>query len=416
MRVLITNYSLNQRAGTELVVYEVASELRRRGHQVAAYSSQLGEVAEMLRASSIPVITSPEDCPWVPDIIHGQHHLDAMTAIMALPGVPAIYHTHGGLPWQERPPTHPRILHYVAMCRDLADTQWIELCLQPAQISAVPNWVDLSRFRNSRSPGPDPKSALLFGEGLGDPSIKEKLAPVFAAQGIQLQNTADWTADERRAPELVLPRYDIVLGSGRSALEAMACGCAVVIANPQCCLGWVRPEYFFELQRQNFSPKRADAALNPDLITTSLATYDAEAAVEVTALVRERCTLTHAVDELLHIYEDTLALWPRAQAEIDPASENHAAYLYLRSLASAVRDVEFLQVTSRKLQSEVDQLTKERDKLAAQQPKLDELSEKNREHQTTLFHLREHWFGRLALSLSRRKENTPRCPKAKKSD
>ena len=41
MRVLIKNNSLSARAGTELVVYEIGRELRRRGHEVAAYSSTL---------------------------------------------------------------------------------------------------------------------------------------------------------------------------------------------------------------------------------------------------------------------------------------------------------------------------------------------------------------------------------------
>ena len=58
MRVLLTNNTLANRAGTELYVRDVAIELLRRGHHPVAYSTHLGPVAEELRAATVPVIRS----------------------------------------------------------------------------------------------------------------------------------------------------------------------------------------------------------------------------------------------------------------------------------------------------------------------------------------------------------------------
>ncbi|WP_009962927.1 glycosyltransferase [Verrucomicrobium spinosum] len=404
MRVLITNNSLSARAGTELVVYEIGRELRRRGHEVAAYSSTLGEVAELMVGSSIPVVNQPEACPFQPNIIHGQHHLDAMTALLAFPNTPAVYHTHGGVPWVERPPVHPRILHYIAMCEDLADVTRINLGLQRDQVTALPNWVDLNRFRGNHQPPAKPERAVLFGGGLGDPAMVAKLRPAFEPLGIRLDSTADWTETDRRTPELALPRYDIALASGRSALEAMASGCAVIIANHESSTGWVRPDNFAMLKRQNFAPKRPDPGFDASTIQTFLSAYDAESARKVTLMTREQCELIRAVDRLLELYETTVRSWTQRQKaardwELERAEEDRKAALnYLRQLAVAVRDVEALHVTNRRNQKQIESYARAKEKLANEIGHLEKKLSRTGNDVQLVNQLRRHWLGRIALS------------------
>lgn len=408
MRILITNHSLAARAGTELVVYEIARGLQLRGHEVAAYSSTLGEVAELLSASSIPVVTQPDACPFRPDLIHAQHHLDAMTALLAFPEAPAVYHIHGGVPWVERPPVHPRILHYLAMCQDLADSTRINLGLEEHQVTPLPNWVDTHRFRGTRTPSTKPERALMFGGGLGEPGVVTKLRPAFEHHHIRLETTADWTETDRRTPELALPRYDIVLASGRSALEAMASGCAVVIANYQSCLGWARADNFQALQRQNFSPKRADPGFDASILQSCLAAYDAEAAKAATEMTREQCPLTQAIDRLSALHEKVVHTWQQQPIRRDhdlltqADAERKAALVYLRQLAVAVRDVETLHVTNRIQQKQVESFGKEKEKLAAEIGKLEAKLARSADDLNLVKKLRSHWLGRLALSWCRR--------------
>src|SRR2546422_4434185 len=121
MRILITNNTLDFRGGSELYVRDLAIALLKRGHMPIAYSTKLGDIAQEIRAATVPVIDNLDALAAPPDVIHGHHHLDTMTALLRFPGVPAVYFCHGWLPWEETPPRFPRILRYVAvdhLCRD----------------------------------------------------------------------------------------------------------------------------------------------------------------------------------------------------------------------------------------------------------------------------------------------------------
>jgi hypothetical protein len=130
LKILITNNTLAQRAGTELYVRDVAIALLKRGLKPIAYSTILGDVAEEIRRATVPVIDRLDSLSAPPDLIHGHHHLETMTALLHFPSVPAIYFCHGWLPLEEAPPVFPRILRYVAVdetCRDrLLDAHGIQ--------------------------------------------------------------------------------------------------------------------------------------------------------------------------------------------------------------------------------------------------------------------------------------------------
>ena len=101
--VLITNAFIENWSGSELYVHDVAMELIKRGHKPVVYSPHIGKLAEELRSKSIPVIKDLNLIGVKPDLIHGQHHLETMTAIAHFPGTPAVFFCHGWLPWEEPP-------------------------------------------------------------------------------------------------------------------------------------------------------------------------------------------------------------------------------------------------------------------------------------------------------------------------
>ena len=73
LRVLLTNNTLSARAGSELYVRDVATALLRAGHAPVAYSPVLGDVADELRAATVPVVDDLRLLTIPPDVIHGQH-------------------------------------------------------------------------------------------------------------------------------------------------------------------------------------------------------------------------------------------------------------------------------------------------------------------------------------------------------
>ena len=85
LSVLITNLMLTSRTGSELYVQELALALLERGHRPIVYSTQLGTLAEELRQKTVPVVDDLEAISTTPDIIHGQHNLATMTALLRRP-------------------------------------------------------------------------------------------------------------------------------------------------------------------------------------------------------------------------------------------------------------------------------------------------------------------------------------------
>jgi hypothetical protein len=341
MNILITNNTLAALGGSEWVVVELARALSSRGHQVAACSSQIAEAGTMLKGMSIPVIPDPLDSPFKPDVIHGQHHLDTMRALCAFPDVPAIYHCHGYLPWVEDPQVHPRILYYVGMSSVVSERIRFSLGLSNRDVMTIPNWVDLARFRFVRDPRDRPQKALLYLRSFDRNSWHaSQLCQAFKSMDIKLDL---WLPQgETRAPEVALCQYDVALTSGRSAIEAMASGCAVLPISPSACLDLVDLNNFDLFQSQNFSPRLNTGQFDAEAIAQAISSYDPERVKAVTEFVRSKCTLNAAAEALESLYgrtvEDFRGQYPLPSAGF--TDELHAMANYIQFLMPMVRDRE----------------------------------------------------------------------------
>ncbi len=339
LRILLTNNTLGGRYGSELYVRDLALALMRRGHFPIVYSTVLGEVAAELRAATVPVLDDLRALNMPPDVIHGQHHLDAMTAMLQFPEVPAIYVCHGWLPWEERPPVFPSIRRYVAvddLCRErLLTTSGITT----EQIDMLYNFVDLDRFE-LRDPLPAvPRSALIFSNSATDGSFGATIREACQAFGIERIDMAGWASGNAIAqPERVLGGYDIVFGKARCALEAMSVGCATVVADFPGLAGMVDTGNMERMRRLNFGVRTMQAgAITRDGVLAALQAYNPTDAQRVTAWIRSEADISAAVDRLLAIYDLAINA-PSAADDGRPVRTALAdASAYLRSLAPVIK-------------------------------------------------------------------------------
>jgi glycosyltransferase involved in cell wall biosynthesis len=305
MRILITQRELVQRAGSELFTIEVATELGKRGHDVAVFCPRLGPLADIMFAAGVWIKPRLAELPWVPEIIHGQHHLPTMAALAYFPKAPAVYHCHGYFPWVEQAPLHPRIRTYVMMCR------WMVRLLEPKfgipgdRVTVLPNFVDTKRFSQVRSPPDRPRRAVLFSNG-GLPARElRRLESACRTQGLSLDRIGMAYRTQQPRPEIILPEYDLVFAVGKSALEAMACGCAVIPVIPGQAGHLITIENFEEWAHANFAPRYYASAAQIDTawLTGELRNYSPKIASEVTAKVRREYALKDAIDRLEKIYQ-----------------------------------------------------------------------------------------------------------------
>jgi glycosyltransferase involved in cell wall biosynthesis len=335
MRVLVTNNTLMVRGGAEAFVRDLARALQRRGHRVMAYTTDPAAQPRLLENDPIPVVTDLERLPLRPDVIHAQHHLDAMTALAALPGVPAIYHCHGAV-WRECPPLHPRIHRYAAVTPTLAERLSVEYGLAPERVRVVPNGVDLERFAGIRRPAARPARVLFYSHRHlpGSPTF-DAVREAAVTRGLAFDAVGRPFGTTTQSPETLLPGYDVVFASGLSALEALACGCAVVVLGRTSCGDLVRLDAFDAWRAANFTIPVNSPPPSAAAVGAALDGYDAADVAAVTALTRARCGFDAVADALVGLYEEAVAA--RRDAMPDATAEILALGRYLRGLAPLVK-------------------------------------------------------------------------------
>ena len=341
LRVLITSFRCAARTGLEVYVRDLALGLQQRGHVPVIYSPHLGELARELRALTIPVVDDLNAIGTPPDIIHGHHHIETMTALLHFPGVPAIYFCHDWYNWLDSPPSFPRLLRYVAVDQPCYEKLVFKHAVPEERVRLLLNFVDIEKFK-PRAPLPaHPQHALLYSDYTEDDAYLAAVRQACSRAGLRLDVVGLKMDNPSTAPEKLLGQYDIVFAKARSALEALAVGTAVVIY----CMRSVGPMVTArELERLlplNFGMRAMRHPSSPEKLTQELsheiARYDPQDAAAVSARVRALSRSDKAVDEIISLYEEVIAEHRNADTP-DAGAEARAAAVYIRWMSSRFRE------------------------------------------------------------------------------
>ncbi len=305
MKILLTNNALCNRAGTELYIRDMAMKLQKLGHQPFVFSTVLGRVANEIREASIPVVHDLNGLSITPDIIHGQHHLETMIAMHHFPSVPAVYFCHGWKPWQEAPPKSSRILRYIAIDNATYERLHIEHGISEDKIEVIFNFADLERFKLKRVLPMKPKKALFYSNYAQANNIMPLIMACREADldldivGLGMQNPS-------QNPEDLLREYDIVFARGRSAIEAMAVGCAVVLLDSIRSGPMVTSDNVEPLRLANFGIRTREEILNVQAILKEINRYNPKDAKQVSLTIRALSGLNLAIENILQTYQDAI--------------------------------------------------------------------------------------------------------------
>ncbi|MGC4080949.1 MAG: glycosyltransferase [Vicinamibacterales bacterium] len=320
------------RSGSELYTAEVAEGLIARGHSVVLYTPVPGRLAAQLQARAIPVVSDLRTMTEPPDVIHGQHTHETLTALLAFPGVPAIQMHHG---WVDLPPTpFPRILRHVAVDDTVRDRLVSEWGIPLHRVDVVRNFVDLSTLP-ARAPLPvKPTRAVVFSN-----SAAHHLAAVRDActvRGIQVDAIGADVGEVAERPGEILGSYDLVFAKARCAMEAMAVGTAVVLCDRSGLGSMVDTRNFDDLRRLNFGLRTLREPLTATAIAAQLDRYDPLDAANVSARIRAEAHIGGALDRLLQLYDEVLDEW-QATPHHAVDDELRSASVYLQRITAEPR-------------------------------------------------------------------------------
>lgn len=331
LRILITNHFLRGRTGSELYVCELATNLLRRGHSPIVYSPQLGHTARELRDATVPVVDNLDALGSPPDLIHGQHHVETMSALLRFPNTPAVFVCHGWLPWEETPPRHPRILRYVAVDDTCLDRLVSESGIPEERVSVILNSVDLEQF-HSRTPLPAaPARALVFSNGAKETTHLGAVREACRRAGLTLEVIGADAGNVTARPQDVLGQYDIVFAKARCALEAMAVGSAVVLCDIKGAGPMVTSAELDQLRRLNFGIRTLRQNITADVLEKEIARYDPGDAARVSHCIRDTAGRSAAIDQIIALYGHVIREFEAGGAR-DQDAEARAEAAYLRDL------------------------------------------------------------------------------------
>jgi hypothetical protein len=330
LTVLITNFRLEGWTGTELFVRDIARGLLAAGHHPVVYSPRLGKLAAAIRKETIPIVDDLSQIAAVPDIIHGQHANETLTALLHFPNTPAVYFCHDWYSEEDYPPRFPRILRYVAVDDACYDKLVWECGVPEERAQVVSQFIDLERFQ-PRSPLPATarRAAILCNHTKENDYLSSARA-ACARRGVTLDVYGAGIGKTCERPEEMLRDYDVVFAKGRAALEAAAVGAAVVIYWWRRLGPMLNTGNLEKLRADGFGLRSMSAQLTPEefghSIEQALAEYDAADATEVSRRVLASGGRDAAVEELLRLYEMAIAEYsatPTARELEGPAAAAH---------------------------------------------------------------------------------------------
>lgn len=342
MRILITNNTLAQRAGSELYVRDLASGLAKRGHQPIAYSANLGDVADEMRAAGLTVINDLSQLATPPDIIHGHHHLDTMAALLHFHQTPAIFVCHSAVAWEEEAPHFPRILRYVAVDLACRDRLIREHGIAEDKIRLILNFVDLDRFTPRPALPLRPQRALVLSNQASKYTHVGMVREACRRAGVSLDVVGHNAGRVSAAPEALLGDHDIVFAKGRSALEALAVGNAVILCDAIGVGEMVTRENVEQLRPLNFGFRTLDKPLSVAALSEQITRYDPANALQVSEFIRANCGLEATIDELLQLYREVINDYQFKGSE-DNETEWRATSAYLSGLQLHLHEIAALK-------------------------------------------------------------------------
>ena len=152
---------------------------------------------------------------------------------------------------------------------------------------------------------------------------------LFDVIGAPHQNATD-------VPEKVLPQYDLVFAKGRTALEALAVGCSVIVWNGEGgCGPLVTAAEFDHLRRWNFGFRIASQPVTPAFLAEQIARILPLLPPPSVKKCGGRGGLHLAVDQIVWLYETVLA--EHQSTPTNEAAAARATAVYWQSLLPLIK-------------------------------------------------------------------------------
>lgn len=354
--------------GTESYSVTVAEQLERLGYPTRLHAGSATDAGRELAAARGLRLTTGDPAA-LPDLdeIDGAIAQDAVSGYLMAErrgDLPQVFVIHGFAAF-ESPPAALRPPPPIVALNDRIRRR-AELLAGSAEVVRLRQPIDLERFRPRSPCRPTARRLLLLGNYIDDGHL-QALEAVCADLGLELVRAGTQTAGTV-VPELAIADADIVVGYGRSALEALAMGRATYVWGHGGGDGWITPESYPRLEADGFSGGATEEIFDRERLRADLSAYRPELGESGFDLVRAHHSASKHAEALLRLLgaaepprpddsTQALALLVRSQTrwmERAYGAESHATALkghLERVQAAEAREADLRRAVERELQT-----------------------------------------------------------------
>ncbi|MGH2959356.1 MAG: glycosyltransferase [Solirubrobacterales bacterium] len=250
MRIAHATHSLDGSTGVQTYMVTVADEMQRTGHDVWLCANVLGTAAEYAESLGLRVVGDADQLPEELDFVIPHSALASHDLAAARPGVPQVFVAHGSYFDAFTPPQIDGAVACVVTLWGQAAVRMAALATN-VPVVTLSQPVDRSRFRERAPIAPKARRALILSNYL-DGERRERLEQACELAGVEWEHVGATGAGESTRAEDAINRADFVIGKGRVAVEAMACGRAVYLYDMWGSDGWLTPETYDEYSFAGF--------------------------------------------------------------------------------------------------------------------------------------------------------------------
>ena len=294
MRILVATNHLNSLGGTETYTYALIAELKSRNFEVQYFTFQKGLVSDKIEKDLDVNFMSYGRY----DLILANHN----TCVNELYSKGSIIQTcHGIYPKLEQP--SPRADFYVAISKEVKN----HLRKLGYLSIVILNGVDCTRFSLKNEPDTNLKKILSLSQSV---EVNKLLKKISKENNWELQ-TINKFEDKIWEIELVINDVDLVIGLGRSAFEAMACGRPVVIYDHRPYSepygdGYLTKEKLDESIKNNCSGRRFKKNFSEEKLREEIKKYSAEDGKDLRAYAHLNLNIQTKPEQYFRVYNDYL--------------------------------------------------------------------------------------------------------------
>jgi len=271
MRLLLATNHLGL-GGSESYLLTVAEQLDRLGHEVAIYAAERGPGSDLAVERNLEQIGEAELGDRDYDAALVQDAGVSLEVADRCPGVPQLFVAHSAKFDLQAPPRLAGVVETIVTMNDRVARRMRSFDID-AEIVRLRQPIDTERFV-PRGSLPDHARGALLLSNTPNADRLEMLEAACAEACLELKRLgglSGQTTDIRPA----IADAEIVIGYGRSILEAMACGRAAYVYDWKGGDGWVTPESYPAIEADGFAGSAAAEIFDAARLADDLRRYSA---------------------------------------------------------------------------------------------------------------------------------------------